>query len=116
MRHLLVVFLAALCVSQVQAQWAGELVQIEEPQAEDIYAAGRDVEIVADVDQDVTAAAGQWVSISGRVGGDAEIAGKEIKVEAGAVVQGDLVWRSETEPQISSEAHIAGQAFYRAHH
>ena len=49
------------------------------------------------------------MSLSGQVGGDVDVAGKEIKVEAGAVVQGDLVWRGETEPEISSEAHIAGK-------
>ena len=195
MHYVLMVFLTLLCVSQVQAQWLGEFVQIEEQQADDVYAAGRDVEVVADVEQDVTAA-GQRVSIGGRVGGDVNAAGEtvfvrgevaddariagrsvtvygrvgddmvaagqrvslerqaevgsrawlagetvrvdgrvgrelkaagrkvtlsgqidgdvdivseEIKVEAGAVVQGDLVWRSEAEPEISPDAHIAGR-------
>jgi cytoskeletal protein CcmA (bactofilin family) len=79
MRHVLMVLLAALCVSQVRAQWAGELVEIDEPQAEDVYAAGRDVKVVADVEQDVTSA-GQRVSISGRVGGDVIAAGETVIV------------------------------------
>ena len=63
MRYLLFILLTILCVAQAQAQWAGELVQINEPQVNDVYAAGRDVEVVADVEQDIVAA-GNWVSIS----------------------------------------------------
>ncbi|MFC6671146.1 hypothetical protein [Marinobacterium aestuariivivens] len=71
MRHWLMTLLAALCLSPAQAQtpWTDEFVHIEEPQAEDVYVAGRDVEVVADLGQDLVAA-GQRVSVSGRVGGD----------------------------------------------
>ncbi|MBT8447161.1 MAG: polymer-forming cytoskeletal protein [Gammaproteobacteria bacterium] len=79
MRKLLMVPLAVLCASQAPAQWADEIVLINRPQTDDVYAAGRDIEIAADVEQDVTTA-GQRVSVSGRVGGDLIAAGEIVIV------------------------------------
>ncbi|NVK41283.1 MAG: hypothetical protein HWE39_08565 [Oceanospirillaceae bacterium] len=195
MFHWLIVLLAVLWVTQVQARWADEFVHIDEPQTEDVYIAGRDVEVFADAEQDIVAA-GQRVSINGQVGGDviaagetvllrgdivddvrvagrsvtlfgqigdhlvaagqrvsvergaevggrawlagetvqvdgrigralkamgrkvtlggevngdANITGEEIRIEAGAIVHGDLVWSGKHEPEISAEAQIAGE-------
>ncbi|MFC6671147.1 hypothetical protein [Marinobacterium aestuariivivens] len=58
-------------------------------------------------------AAGREVILAGEVGGDANVIGEVIRIEAGAVVHGDLVWRSEMEPEISPEAKIAGQVIQK---
>lgn len=49
------------------------------------------------------------VILSGRVAGNVEIAAREIRVEPGAVIGGDLVWRSEQLPQIAEDVHILGE-------
>ncbi len=54
-------------------------------------------------------AAGRNVVVYGEVGGDVEILAEEIEVQAGAIVRGDLIWRSEDEPEISPEARIEGR-------
>ena len=199
MRYLLMVLLSLFYISPGQAQWADEFVRIDKPQTDDVYAAGRDLEVTADAEQDLTIA-GQRVFVSGRVGGDViaagevvivrgevaddiraagrivmvtgkvgdhivaagqevsiddgaevngsawlagdtvridgriggdlkaagrkvilagevagdvEIAAQEIAIEAGAVVHGDLVWRSSTELDLSAEARITGEVIQK---
>jgi hypothetical protein len=49
------------------------------------------------------------VAISGRVAGDAEITAREIRVAPGAVIGGDLLWRSNQPPIIAEDAQILGE-------
>jgi hypothetical protein len=54
-------------------------------------------------------AAGASVAIAGEVRGNVELAGERLEIGPGAVIEGDLVWRSANEPQISETAQIAGR-------
>jgi len=91
--------LAALIAGvAVGAQRAGELVVIDTPVSEDLYAAGRSIELLAAVDGDVVAAgqsvivaapvsgdllaAGERVVVRGAVGDDARLAGRLVRVSA----------------------------------
>ena len=70
--------------------------------------AGRSVTVEGQVGEDLRAA-GQRVMLSGEVGGDAVLAADEIQIGPGAVIRGDLVWDSETEPEISANAVVEGE-------
>jgi hypothetical protein len=72
------------------------------------WIAGGDVEMAGQIGDDLHVAAGAVV-ISGRVVGNVEIAAREIRVEPGAVIGGDLVWRSELPPLIAEDAQILGE-------
>jgi len=54
-------------------------------------------------------AAGRDIELTGRVDGDAAITGRRIRIGDGAVIGGDLTWRSENEPVIDDGAVITGQ-------
>jgi cytoskeletal protein CcmA (bactofilin family) len=93
---------------------AGQRVSVE-PGAEvggRAWLSGGTVSIEGRINRDLKAAA-RKVKLSGQVGGDVDILAEEIEIEAGAVVQGDLVWRGETQPEISAEAHINGQVIQK---
>jgi len=89
---------------------AGGEVEIEEEAhiGEWAWLAGGEVEIGGTVGGDVRAAGGE-IEISGTIDGDVELVGGQIRIEDGAVINGDLTWRSETEPEISDGAVITGQ-------
>ena len=70
--------------------------------------AGQSVTVQGRVGEDLRAA-GQSVTVSGEIGGDAVLAAEEIEIEPGAVIRGDLVWDSETEPEISANATVEGE-------
>lgn len=72
------------------------------------WLAGGDVEMAGQVGDDLHVAAGTVV-ISGRVVGNVEVAAREIRVEPGAVIGGDLVWRSELPPLIAEDAQVLGE-------
>lgn len=72
------------------------------------WIAGGDVEMAGQIGDDLHVAGGTVV-ISGRVVGDVEVAAREIRVEPGAVIGGDLVWRSELAPLIAEDAQILGE-------
>jgi len=72
------------------------------------WIAGGDVEMAGQIGDDLHVAAGTAV-ISGRVVGDVEIAAREIRVTPGAVIGGDLIWRSELPPLIAEDAQILGE-------
>lgn len=72
------------------------------------WIAGGDVEMAGQIGDDLRVAAGTVV-ISGRVVGDAEITAREIRVAPGAVIGGDLIWRSELPPLIAEDAQILGE-------
>jgi cytoskeletal protein CcmA (bactofilin family) len=49
------------------------------------------------------------VELRGQVNGNAELAGEEIRIADGTVINGDLTWRSNSEPEISQGAVIKGE-------
>jgi hypothetical protein len=49
------------------------------------------------------------VELRGQVDGNVELAGEEIRIADGAVINGDLTWRSNNEPEISEGAVIKGE-------
>ena len=105
---------------------AGRTVQVGSPVGGHVVAAGAEVIIAADQRVEDWAwlagnriemagsveslkAAGAMVAIAGEVRGDAELAGERLEIGPGAVIEGDLAWRSANEPQISKSAQIAGR-------
>ncbi len=70
--------------------------------------AGRRVTVEGQVGEELRAA-GQTVMVSGEVGGDAVLAAEEIQIEPGAIIRGDLIWDSETKPEISANATVEGE-------
>jgi len=71
------------------------------------WLAGREVNVAGRVGKELKVAA-QTVTVSGEVAGDVELMADEILIPASARINGDLVYRSENEPQIAAGAEIAG--------
>lgn len=93
---------------------AGETVDIAKASTvgEWAWLAGREVTVAGRVGGELKAA-GQVVIISGEVGGDVELMAEEIRILARARIDGDLVYRSDNEPQIAEGAVIAGDIIAR---
>ena len=72
------------------------------------WLAGGTVIMAGSIGGDLKVMAGT-IKLRGQVTGDAELAGEEIKVADGAVVNGNLIWRGESEPEISEGAVIKGE-------
>ncbi len=72
------------------------------------WIAAGDVEMAGQIGDDLRVAAGKAV-ISGQVAGDIDVTAREIRVESGAVIGGDLVWRSGQSPFIAEDARILGE-------
>lgn len=72
-----------------------------------LIAAGN-VAMAGQVGDNLRVAAGKVV-ISGQVSGNVEVAAREIRVESGAIVGGDLVWRSGRPPFIAEDAQVLGE-------
>ena len=53
-------------------------------------------------------AAGGNISVSGQIEGDVDLTGDSIRIEPGAVIHGDVVWRSEHEIRVDKKATITG--------
>jgi len=103
---------------------SGQHVRIAAPVAGHIVAAGQSIVVERDVG-DWASLAGNTVNVQGRVGGDlrifattidinseidgnVDIIGSELRLGPGAVVRGDVRWRSENDAVISSEARVEG--------
>lgn len=71
------------------------------------WLAGREVSMAGNVAGELKVA-GQTVIISGKVGSDVEVMAEEIRILDGAVIDGNLVYRSNSEPDIADGARIAG--------
>jgi len=71
------------------------------------WIAGGDIEMAGQVGGSLDLAAGTVV-ISGRIAGDVEIVAREIRIDPGAVIAGDLVIRSDNPPLIAEDAQILG--------
>jgi cytoskeletal protein CcmA (bactofilin family) len=72
------------------------------------WIAGRRVNIAGTVGGDLKARGGR-LELTGQVDGDVELSGRHIRVGDGAVINGNLTWRSDSEPVISDGAVITGQ-------
>ncbi|MDZ7726263.1 MAG: polymer-forming cytoskeletal protein [Candidatus Campbellbacteria bacterium] len=73
-----------------------------------VVAFGGDITLNGEVNGDVYIDGGSVV-INGPVGGDVDIQGGKIEIGSGAVISGDVIHRSGTEANISSEAQIDGE-------
>lgn len=71
------------------------------------WIAGARVNIAGDVGNELKVAAGE-LTLTGTVDGDAYVIGEKIRIEDGAVINGDLTWRGNEEPVISDGAVIRG--------
>jgi cytoskeletal protein CcmA (bactofilin family) len=71
------------------------------------WLAGGDVTVDGRLGHGLLAAGGN-ISVSGQVEGDVELTGDSIRIEPGAVIRGDLVWRSDHEIRIDKKATITG--------
>ena len=70
------------------------------------WLAGGQVDIAGSVGS--LRAVGETVIVSGVVRGDADISADHLQIKPGAVVEGNLFWRSRYEPEMSDEARIEG--------
>ena len=66
------------------------------------------VEMAGQVGDDLRIYAATAV-ISGKVVGNVDVSAREIRVEPGAIIGGDLIWRSSQPPAISEDAQILGE-------
>jgi cytoskeletal protein CcmA (bactofilin family) len=72
------------------------------------WIAAGSVEVAGAVNGELRVAARE-IELSGRVDGDVELAGGEIEIEDGAVINGDLTWRSSEQPEIGEDVTITGE-------
>jgi hypothetical protein len=72
-----------------------------------MWVAGNSVDVLGQVGGNlrVTAATAR---IGGRIEGNVEVAARSIEIEPGAIIAGDLIWRSDAEPVIAEDAQILG--------
>jgi cytoskeletal protein CcmA (bactofilin family) len=71
------------------------------------WIAGARVDVAGNVGNELKVAAGEFI-LTGNVDGDAYVIGESIRIEDGAVINGDLTWRGDNEPVISDGAVIRG--------
>jgi cytoskeletal protein CcmA (bactofilin family) len=71
------------------------------------WLAGGEIDIAGRLGRELKAAGG-WIALSGEVNGDVELIGDNIRVEPGAVIRGDLVYRTEGKITIDENATITG--------
>ena len=71
------------------------------------WLAGREVNVYGQIGKELKVA-GQTVFVSGEVAGDVELMAEDIRILAGARINGDLIYRSDNEPKIAEDAYIAG--------
>lgn len=109
---------------------AGETLNVTAPVTGEVMAAGRDVVLRDTARVDGRAmlagervrvggavggnvkAAGRTVTVLGAIAGDAELMGEEIIIAATARIDGDLVYRSQTEADIAPGAEILGDTVF----
>ncbi|MBL8226790.1 MAG: hypothetical protein JNM50_15815 [Chromatiales bacterium] len=72
-----------------------------------MWVAGNSVDVLGQVGGNlrITAATAR---IGGRIEGNVEVAARSIEIGPGAIIAGDLVWRSDAEPVIAEDAQILG--------
>jgi hypothetical protein len=72
------------------------------------WLAGTEIKVLGTIGGDLRAF-GREIEIAGTIDGDVELAGEELRVSDGAVINGNLTWRSDSEPDISDGAIITGE-------
>lgn len=77
----------------------------------EVWLAGGDVHVAGTVDKDLHIAAGN-IRLSGTIRGDVELVGEEIHILEGALIEGDLLYKSPHEAKISPDAKVAGNITY----
>ena len=77
----------------------------------DAWLAGGDVRVAGTVNKDLVIAAGS-IRLSGTVHGDVRLEGGDIQILEGAIINGNLHYRSPHEASIHSAAKIAGKVTY----
>lgn len=78
-----------------------------------VWLAGGEVEILGVLGKEARVAGGTVV-IAGRVQGDLNIAAREVKILSGARIEGNLIYRSPQQAEISPDAQITGSITYKA--
>ena len=76
------------------------------------WLAGSRIEVLGSVGDELHVAA-QTVIIDGTIKGDAQILAETLILRPNAYINGDLIWRGTSEPQISADATIVGQLVRR---
>ena len=69
---------------------------------------GSRVDVAGTIGDELKVAAGDFV-LNGTVEGDVHVIGDDIEIRDGAVIGGDLHWRSDDEPEIADGAVIRGE-------
>lgn len=89
---------------------AGEQVVVAAGQRVESWAwlAGERIEVAGSVGS--LKAAGAHIIVTGEIRGDAELVGEHIEIGPGAVIAGDLVWRSPSEPLVDEASRIGGRS------
>lgn len=77
----------------------------------EVWLAGGDVLVAGTVNKDLVIGAGS-IRLSGTVHGDVKLEGGEIQILEGAIIDGDLHYKSPGEANIHSDARIAGNVTY----
>lgn len=77
----------------------------------EVWLAGGDVRVAGTVDKDLVIGAGS-IRLSGTVHGNVRIEGGEIQILEGAIIDGDLHYKSPSEANIHSAAMISGNVTY----
>ncbi|MGI9341792.1 MAG: hypothetical protein ACR2QV_03015 [Gammaproteobacteria bacterium] len=77
------------------------------------WLAGAEVRVDGDVGDGVRIAA-RDIEISGRINGNAELAGDTVRIADGAIINGDLICHCERDPDIADGAVVAGNVVMKA--
>lgn len=72
-----------------------------------VWASGGNVDVAGQVGGGLKVMGGS-VRIAGQVEGDVDVTARELRVEPGAVIGGNLIWRGSGEPDIAEDARIFG--------
>lgn len=77
------------------------------------WLSGRSIEIAGQIGGELKVIGGT-IYLTGQVDGNADLAGRDIRIGSGAIIGGDLTWRGDTEPEISEAAVIRGEIIHGA--
>lgn len=92
---------------------AGETVTIDQEAqtGRDLFVAGMDVLIYGEVPRHLFSA-GEFVTLNSIIGGDANVTGEDITLNDSASIEGDFIYESPNEANLSQNATVAGQTDY----
>ncbi|WP_368646241.1 hypothetical protein AB4027_04995 [Alkalibacterium putridalgicola] len=92
---------------------AGETVTIDQEAqtGRDLFVAGVDVLIYGEVPRHLFSA-GESITLNSMIGGDANVTGEDITLNDSASIEGDFIYESPNEANMSQNATVAGQTDY----